>query len=315
MDVALAARGGKGGNGGFGAKASTTTTAAAAATTTTAAASTSAASNTTSDATASDLQLNPANVQTGSQSSGQAVTEAGQSPSDTDPANFINFCTGKTLTNGLQVKGGSCNGIVMGDMPASTNMISTIITNPGPGQDIAPNTDFSINVQITNLVAGTFTNPTTTYYAAPQTLEGGNIVGHTHVTVQALTSLDTPTPPDPAIFQFFKGINDAGNGQGALSAAVAGGLPSGIYRVCTIVAASNHQPVLMPVAQRGGQDDCQKFTVGQGGGSGSSASNTSDTAAATTTTAAAATTTAAAAGGKKGGKGGKGRFAVRKFAA
>jgi hypothetical protein len=28
-----------------------------------------------------------------------------------DPANFINFCTGKTLTNGLQVKTGSCNGI------------------------------------------------------------------------------------------------------------------------------------------------------------------------------------------------------------
>lgn len=28
-----------------------------------------------------------------------------------DQANFINFCQGKTLTNGLQVKEGSCNGI------------------------------------------------------------------------------------------------------------------------------------------------------------------------------------------------------------
>ena len=28
-----------------------------------------------------------------------------------DPANFINFCTGQTLTNGLQVAGGSCNSI------------------------------------------------------------------------------------------------------------------------------------------------------------------------------------------------------------
>ena len=28
-----------------------------------------------------------------------------------DDANFINFCTGKTLTNGLQVRQGSCNGI------------------------------------------------------------------------------------------------------------------------------------------------------------------------------------------------------------
>jgi hypothetical protein len=28
-----------------------------------------------------------------------------------DAANFVNFCAGETLTNGLQVKGGSCNGI------------------------------------------------------------------------------------------------------------------------------------------------------------------------------------------------------------
>lgn len=28
-----------------------------------------------------------------------------------DNANFINFCSGKTLTNGLQQKKGSCNGI------------------------------------------------------------------------------------------------------------------------------------------------------------------------------------------------------------
>jgi len=28
-----------------------------------------------------------------------------------DPANFINFCTGKTKTDGLQIREGSCNGI------------------------------------------------------------------------------------------------------------------------------------------------------------------------------------------------------------
>jgi transcription initiation factor TFIID subunit 15 len=136
----------------------------------------------------------------------------------------------------------------MGDIPASTNMISSIITSPSPGQDLTANTDFTIQVQVTNLVAGSFTNAALTYYAAPQQLQGGNIVGHTHVTVQSIGSLNTPTPPDPAVFQFFKGINDAGNGQGGLSAAVAGGLPAGIYRVCTMTSASNHQPVLMPVS-------------------------------------------------------------------
>jgi hypothetical protein len=30
-----------------------------------------------------------------------------------DKANFINFCSGQTLTNGLQNKAGSCNGVGM----------------------------------------------------------------------------------------------------------------------------------------------------------------------------------------------------------
>lgn len=108
-------------------------------------------------------------------------------------------------------------------------------------------------------------DPASTYYAAPQFLQGGKIVGHTHVTVQKLESLNPTSPPDPAVFEFFKGINDVGDGNGNLQATVANGLPAGFYRVCTMSSASNHQPVLMPVAQRGAQDDCQKFSVGQGG--------------------------------------------------
>ncbi|KAF8461098.1 hypothetical protein BDZ91DRAFT_387607 [Kalaharituber pfeilii] len=212
------------------------------------------------------LQLNPANVQTGSQSNGQENgANDGQSPSATDNANFINFCTGKTLTNGLQNRGGSCNGIVMGDLPAARNMVSSIIVSPAPGQDIPANTEFNIVVQIRNLEAGSFTNPDNTYYAAPQALRNGRVIGHTHVTVQDLGGTLTPNqPPNAETFAFFKGINDNGNGQGRLQATVTNGLPPGFYRVCTMSSASNHQPVIMPVAQRGAQDDCQKFTVGQG---------------------------------------------------
>jgi transcription initiation factor TFIID subunit 15 len=188
--------------------------------------------------------------------------------SSSDNANFINFCAGKQLTNGQQIAGGSCNGIgkplkpcrssllidnalVMGDIPSSGNMISTIITNPGPGSTIPANQDFTVNVQIANLVAGSFTNPDSTYYAAPQALQGGNVVGHTHITIQSLgNNIATTTPPDASKFAFFKGINDAGNGNGALSAAVAGGLPAGVYRVCTMTSASNHQPVTMPVSRK-----------------------------------------------------------------
>jgi len=43
--------------------------------------------------------------------SGAASFVAEQAKSLTSTNNFINFCAGKTLTNGLQVQGGSCNGI------------------------------------------------------------------------------------------------------------------------------------------------------------------------------------------------------------
>ena len=138
----------------------------------------------------------------------------------------------------------------MGDIPASSNMVSTIILDPQPGQNVAADTTFNVTLQTSGLAAGTFTNPDSTYYAAPQQLKNGNVVGHTHVTIQTLGNSLTPsTAPDPSKFAFFKGINDAGNGQGLLAATVTGGLPAGNYRVCTMSSSSNHQPVLMPVAQ------------------------------------------------------------------
>lgn len=151
----------------------------------------------------------------------------------------------------------------MGFIPAKTTMISSIITFPQNGQTIASGQTFNITVQTNNLDAGSFTNADATYYAAPQALNGqGQVIGHTHVTVQSLgKDLNPTTPPDPTLFSFFKGINDPGNGEGLLSATVTGGLPPGNYRVCTLTSASNHQPVIMPVAQRGSQDDCTKFVV------------------------------------------------------
>ncbi|KAI1641447.1 hypothetical protein F4809DRAFT_636733 [Biscogniauxia mediterranea] len=214
------------------------------------------------------LTLDANAVQTGSQSDGNPDAAEGEAASQTDNANFINFCSGKTLTNGLQQKGGSCNGIVMGNIPSTNNMVSSVVINPKHNDNIQANKDFDIQVQVDNFAPGTFTNADNTYYSAPQDLDGsGNIIGHTHVTVQDMgNSLDPTQPLDATQFAFFKGINDAGNGQGLLSATVTGGLPAGNYRVCTMFAAANHQPVIMPVAQRGAQDDCQKFTVGGGNG-------------------------------------------------
>ena len=162
----------------------------------------------------------------------------------------------------------------MGDIPAKSNMVSSIITFPETGTEIPSDTSFAVTVQMSNLVAGFFTDADTTYYAGPQFLQNGVVVGHTHVTIQDLgNSLNPKVALDPTQFAFFKGINDAGNGEGLLTANVTGGLPAGNYRVCTMASAANHQPVLMPVAQRGTPDDCTKFVVTGNGQTINSAAN------------------------------------------
>ena len=195
----------------------------------------------------------------------------------------------------------------MGDLPAKNLMTSSTIIFPPTqaGAVVQSDTTFNITVQMANLVAGSFTNADATYFAAPQALSGGVVVGHTHVTVQDLGSSLNPTNAlDATQFAFFKGINDAGNGKGLLTAVVTGGLPAGNYRVCTMAASSNHAPVVMPVAQRGTADDCTKFIVGGNGKTANVASNNGsggDAAAALAASAVAAgpgavdTTTAAAA--------------------
>jgi len=286
-------------------------------------------------AAASSLALDAKAVQIGSTVDGNAQIGADvnvQAKSLTSNNNFINNCVGKTLTNGLQITAGSCNGITMGDIPSKDNMMSTIITFPPQSAQavVQANVDFDIKVQMIGIVAGSFTNADATYYAAPQFLQGGKVVGHTHITVQDMGSSLNPTQAlDPTQFAFFKGINDAGDGNGGLTATVTGGLPAGNYRVCTLGSASNHQPALMPVAQRGTVDDCTKFIVGGNGNTPNNAANDApgglaaaalaqsavDAGPAAVDTAAAAASTAAATTAAAGGKNGKGGKAAATSAA
>jgi len=64
------------------------------------------------DATGTTLSANA--IQSGSFVDGSTqigAAEVGQAKSLTSTNNFINNCAGKTLTNGLQITTGSCNGI------------------------------------------------------------------------------------------------------------------------------------------------------------------------------------------------------------
>jgi hypothetical protein len=204
------------------------------------------------------LTLDPSVIQT-INGKGQA---AGEADSLVSTNNFIGFCVGKTITNGLQVQGGSCNPTPMGDIPSVDNMPSVKFEFPPNGGNVQPDTPFTVSMNINGMQTGTFTNAANTYYAAPQQLNGaGQVIGHNHVVIELIPSLDSTQPTNPRVFAFFKGLNAAA-ANGKLTADVTKGLPAGTYRMSSITSAGNHQSVVMPVAQRGSVDDAVYFTVG-----------------------------------------------------
>ena len=175
----------------------------------------------------------------------------------------INYCLefDDPLTNGEQVLSGSCNGIVMGRIPAKNKMASSIVRFPKNGDVIDEKTDITFQVAVRGMQTGAFTNALLTYYSAPQQLNGnGEIIGHNHITVQKINGLDDVEPQDPAVFAFFKGLNEPAN-NGVLSATAVGGLEAGFYRACTIITGANHLAIIQPVAQRGAENDCQRVSL------------------------------------------------------
>ncbi|KAK1220026.1 hypothetical protein PQX77_017233 [Marasmius sp. AFHP31] len=207
------------------------------------------------------LTLDPRVIAQGFAQDGQAQPTDGQVASLTSTNNFINFCA-KTInntpiTNGQQIETGSCNPAPIGLIPSIDRMPSSKFTNPANGATIPANQQFTVNMAVKNLNTGNFVNAQENYFAAPQQLDGqGMIIGHTHLVIEQLTDLGQVQPTDPKKFAYFKGINTKANGQGVVSADVTDGLPAGAYRMCSINASSNHQPVIVPVAQHGSLDDC-----------------------------------------------------------
>lgn len=144
---------------------------------------------------------------TGFELDGQQSPAAGQVASLTSKNNFINFCatTNLPITNGLQIKTGSCNPAPMGVIAATTAMPACKFASPANGDTIAANQDFTVSMAIQNIETGNFVNADSNYYSAPQQVNGqGQIIGHSHVYIQQLDSLDQTTPLDPTTFAFFK---------------------------------------------------------------------------------------------------------------
>jgi len=149
----------------------------------------------------------------------------------------------------------------MGIIAATTNMPSAKFVFPSNGAVIPGNKAFTIQMAISHLTTGNFVNAASNYFSAPQQVDAsGDIIGHSHVVVESLTSLNQTVPTDPTKFAFFKGLNAAAN-NGILTADVTSGLAPGAYRLASINSAANHQPVLVAIAQHGTLDDMVYFTV------------------------------------------------------
>ncbi|CAG8588092.1 6176_t:CDS:1 [Diversispora eburnea] len=166
--------------------------------------------------------------------------------------------TALVKSNGTQNPNGECSSQILGDLPSSSKMVSTLIVSPENGAEITANKRFKIRVEISNLQTGFFADPATDYYDVPQTLtEDGIIRGHVHISVQKLIGNGIP---NPNLVEFFEGLSDVVDNKGGLETEVPGLFP-GFYRLCTMTASESHQPVVMPVARRGSQDDCIRFSV------------------------------------------------------
>ncbi|CDO70426.1 hypothetical protein BN946_scf184999.g67 [Trametes cinnabarina] len=266
----------------------------------------------------SSLTLLQSVIATGFENDGQDQPTAGQVPSLTSSNNFINFCAtvpNLPITNGQQIKTGSCNPAPMGIIAATTNMPSSKFVNPKNGATIPANTNFTIQMAIQHLETGHFTNANQNYFAAPQVVNAqGDIQGHSHVVIDPLTSLDQTTPTNPLSFVFFKGLNDVAQ-NGILSVTVDGGLPAGVYRMSSINSAANHQPALVAVAQHGALDDMVYFTVSDNAGAAAGNNGKGAANQASGTGAAAAASATASAAAAKGGKGAAASAGANKGAA
>ncbi|GAA5823945.1 hypothetical protein JCM11251_003354 [Rhodosporidiobolus azoricus] len=209
-----------------------------------------------------NLFLDPSQVARGLALDGQQVPADNQVASATSVNNFINACLLRTdlpLTNGNQVIGGSCNAVPMGIIAAQNRAPSSKFTNPANLDVIPPDTTFTIEMAINNLITGNFVNAQQNYFSAPQaTGDNGIIIGHSHVVIEQIDSLTSQAVTNPQEFAFFKGFNAAAQG-GVLSAVVDGGLPEGTYKMSSINSAANHQPALVGVAQHGSLDDAVYF--------------------------------------------------------
>src|SRR6266542_1555455 len=80
-------------------------------------------------------------------------------------------CKNQEKIDGKQVESGSCSDVLQGEIPSVDHMVSTIITNPSDHKTLSANKPFQIEIFVSNLETGHFSDPDKEYYASSQELD------------------------------------------------------------------------------------------------------------------------------------------------
>ncbi|KAI0030879.1 hypothetical protein K488DRAFT_87375 [Vararia minispora EC-137] len=204
--------------------------------------------------------LDPRVISTAWENDGAA---SGATPSITSGNNFINWCltTGLPLMNGTIPSVATCNPVPQGAIPSPDRMPSVKFVHPPNLGTLPAGQTFVIQLAVRQLHAGLFGSATTNWYGAPQQLDAdGLVMGHTHFIIEALESYTQTTPNDPTQYAFFAAVS-APAVNGVISQNVTNGLPAGVYKLSSMNAAMNHQPVVVGIPNHASLDDTVYFTV------------------------------------------------------
>ena len=145
------------------------------------------------------------------------------------------FCTQNPSRN--------CKNTVQGLLPPNNKMPSTVITEPASNSQLNSNNGFRVRFSTVNFAPS---GDRREYLSLPQTLNRDQLVeGFIQVSVQKLGSRNN---------LFVQRVD--GN-----EVRVPRLRSTGVHRICTIMCAKSGQAVLMPVAQRGSQDDCIRVNL------------------------------------------------------
>jgi len=110
---------------------------------------------------------------------------------------------------------------------------------------IPKNQSFTVQVAVSHLETGWFTNAMKTYMSSPQVVNAvGDVIGHSHIVIEQLPGgFNQTTPTDPKNVIYFQGLN-APAVDGVLSWEVPSISvpPPGYYRIAVVHSAANHQP-------------------------------------------------------------------------